>query len=135
MPRLTVTLAVEVDAVDGYTEADVLDHLTWALDTLAPAEAPLTSLDTSDLDLSAVRAVSVRQIATEPEVPVWGPREGKTGPVHRGLDGDAHYGQSWCGKRAQFRHRVTTALESSVTCTTCLRRLRLGSPLSYGAQR
>lgn len=69
MKRLTVAIEVEVDAAEGQTEADVLDTLVWALDTLADLDRPLTTLDASDLDLSAVRVIAVKQqrVATTPQ--------------------------------------------------------------------
>ncbi len=66
------------------------------------------------------------------DVQVWSLPGVEGSPVHAATG--TIYGQSWCGKRAQFRHRVYNAPEADITCKTCLRRLAYGSPLSYRAR-
>jgi hypothetical protein len=67
-------------------------------------------------------------------VKVWGPRSGRTGPVHLAQP-EPHDQLSWCGARAQFRHQRHSAPLEDVTCPRCLRQYRLGRVLAYRAGR
>lgn len=66
-----------------------------------------------------------------PAVRVYGKHDG-TGPVH--LCRLESPDLSWCGSRQQFRHIERDGTVEDVTCKTCLRRIRLGRPLAFGAR-
>lgn len=55
------------------------------------------------------------------------------GPIHLAQD-EPHDQLSWCGVRRQFRHVDRKGGRDEVTCSKCLRQMRLGHSLAWGGR-